>query len=67
MTSTGSGPTPASSPSSSEREAFARGLETMRGRLGLAPLPGATRKDRAEALAAGLVSLRRAVEASVLA
>lgn len=67
MTSTGSGPTPASSPSSSEREAFARGLATARGRLGLSPLPGGTRQERAEALAEGLVALRRAVEASVLA
>jgi len=67
MTSTASGPTPGSSPSSSDPSgAFARGLATARARLGVAPLQGDTREARARALAEGLVSLRHAVAAAVL-
>ena len=67
MTSTASGPTPGSSPSSSEPgDAFERGLATARARLGASPLVGDTREARARALAEALVSLRRAVEAGVL-
>jgi hypothetical protein len=45
----------------------ARGLATARARLGLDARDGDDRRARAEALAAGLLSLRRAAERGVLA